>query len=260
MGADLRAGEDALARGDLVEAEAAFRRALERAPEDPDALYGLGWTWHLAGRPSQARAAFQQLVTLHPDSHLGYKGLGSVAMAEGQAQVARAQLDAALKRAPTDLAVRQSLGLVDLAQGRPTEALARFDALLTEEPDRAELHQARAEALLRLDRQEEAQRAAETAIACGGSARTRAVSHVTRARVLLARSAGRVDPQDCRGTAPPVYAWLEEADRTLDVAAALSATTPELAEARRLVRRRRAAVDDLCPGLRATMGKEFPGG
>lgn len=259
--ADVAAGQAALDRGDLPAAEAAWRRALDREPDHPEALYGLGWTWHLGGEADRARSAFDQLVAAHPESPLGYKGLGSVAMAEGNPTLAERRFEEALARAPEDLAVRHSLALLALSLGRAEEALTALDALIAEAPDRPELHQARAEALLRLGREEDALVAADAAVAAGGAPRVQVQARTTRARALVAVTAGRVRSEACAETAPPVYAWLEEADRTLDVAEAFGIRVPELVEARRMVRRRRAGVDDLCPGLRAGgVGKEFPDG
>jgi hypothetical protein len=67
--------------------------------------------------------------------------------------------------------------------------------------------------------------------------------------VLLKSSAGRIRAEDCAGTAPPVRAWLDEADRALDEAEALRTDVPDLPETRRAVRRQRMSVEDLCgPG------------
>jgi hypothetical protein len=73
---------------------------------------------------------------------------------------------------------------------------------------------------------------------------------VLRARVLLATSAGRVRPDDCEGTLPPVNAWLDAADTALDEADATGAKVPELVEVRRTVRAQRGAAQDACPGGR----------
>jgi predicted Zn-dependent protease len=253
VGGDLRAGREALDRGDLVAAEAAWRRVLDREPENDEALYGIGWTWHLAGKNDAARGAFQQLVALKPDSALGYKGLASLALADGNAAVAREGFEAALKRAPGDVAVRQGLGLAELAGGDPAKALTIFDDALVTDPSRAELYQARAEALLRLHRDEEALEASAKAVDAGGEPRVLAMSELTRARAILAVTAGRVDSAQCASTAPPVYTWLGEADQVLDRAEARGIDLPSLSETRRAVRRRRGVVDDTCPGLRASL-------
>lgn len=259
IGSDLDRGQRALDAGDLLTAERAFRSAVDADPGNVDALYGMGWTWHLAGQGDAARGVFEKIVALNPASPLGYKGLGSVALADGNLPEARSRFKAALDRAPDDIAILHSLALLELSAKDGAAALAAIDGLLVREPHRAEFHQARAEALLLLERGDDALAAATAAVEAGGTVRVRVLARVTRARALLLASAHRVDPAACATTAPPVYAWLDEADRMLDEATALQPAVPELATARRAVSRRRGAVDDACPGLRAP-GKGFPDG
>lgn len=250
IGGELRAGDAALNRSDLDAAESAYRAALAKDPQSAEALYGLGWTYHLAGQRDAARDAFQQCVRVHPESPLGYKGLGSVAMAEGQPAGARKQFELALERSPGDHRIRMSLALLDLSNGRHSEALAALDALIAEDPHQAEFQQARAEALLQLDRDDDALASADRAIELAGVPTTKANAHLSRARCLLALTGRRVDEQRCAETAPPVYAWLDEADRALDAAEATGVRLPALVNTRKEVRRRRGLVDDQCPGLR----------
>ncbi len=262
----IAAAQAALDRHDLVAAETAWRAVLAAQPGRAEALYGLGWTLHLAGEADLAREAFQQCVSAHPTSPLGHKGLGSAAMAAGNTTLARQRFQEALGLAPGDRAIRHSLALLDLATGEAAAAVAAFQALLAEDPDRGAFRQALAEALLADGQQEEALRAADAAVvATDRDDRVRALAQLTRARALLAVSAGRVDEADCVGTAPPVYAWLEEADRALDQAEATGVPLPDLVEARRSIRQRRGAVDDDCPGVRVGQaggeeGRNFPGG
>ena len=256
----------ALDRHDLVAAETAWRAVLAAQPGRVEALYGLGWTLHLAGEADLARESFQQCVAAHPTSPLGHKGLGSAAMAAGNTGLARQRFQEALGLAPGDHAIRHSLGLLDLATGETAAAVAAFQVLLAEDPGRGAFRQALAEALLADGQPEEALRAADAAVeAAERDNRVRALSLLTRARALLAVSAGRVDDADCVATAPPVYAWLEEADRALDQAEATGVPLPDLVEARRSIRQRRGAVDDDCPGVRVgqaagEIGRKFPDG
>jgi tetratricopeptide (TPR) repeat protein len=247
---DAREAQAALDRGDLVQAEAAWRRALDRDPEREDALYGLGWTLHLAGERELARGAFEQLDRAHPTSPLGQRGLGSVALSERNVVLARSRFEEALRRAPGDPAVRQSLALLALTTGDTATALAQLDTLVQEFPDRAELHLARAEALVAQKRFDEARAATDTALvhAADAAPRVRAQVGVVRARTLLAATAGRVQDDDCDGTAPPVLTWLDAADRALDEVEAGGVVVPELYGIRRAVRRQRLRVRELCPG------------
>lgn len=260
----MAAAQRALDASDLVTAEAAWRAVLADDPGRAEALYGLGWTLHLASETESAREAFQQCVDAHPESPLGYKGLGSVAMAEGNPTLARRRFEEALAHAPGDTAIRHSLALLDLSSGRAEAAVTAFEALAAEEPERGAFRQALGEALVAVGRPEEALDAATAAVRLSaGDARGRALAELTRARAILAATSGRVDPTDCAATAPPVYTWLEEADRALDEAEATGVPLPELVSARRAVRQRRGAVDDQCPGARVSaesLGRKLPDG
>jgi tetratricopeptide (TPR) repeat protein len=254
---NLETGKEALQRGDLVTAEAAWRAVLDKEPTHPEALYGLGWTWHLAGSEDAATEVFQRCIELHPELASCYRGLGSVAMAEGNLGAAKAKFEQALKLTPQDISIRHSLGLLELARGNGKAALEIFDALIAEAPERAELHQARAEALLSLKRSQEAVEAANKAVALAKEPRAKALALMTRSRALVVATVGREDRSRCQETAPPIYVWLEEAEKSLDEAIALGVPVPELTDARRSIQRRRGALDDLCPGVR--LGMEFPG-
>lgn len=252
--ADLREGEKAVAAGRPDLAEAAFRRALSRDPENERAMYGIGWAWHMAGEQDSAREAFTLLKEVHPESPLGYKGLGSVWMAEGNVPEARKAFEAAKERAgdgPEALKIEDELALLELGAGNGAAALAAFDQLVALDPDSAEFHWGRAESLLLVGRGEDALKAAGEAVDLapeGG--RVRGMALITRARTLLEVSGGRVDPARCAETAPPVYAWLDAADRDLDAAEAMGMDLPSVRGVRRTVLSRRGKVDDACPGLR----------
>lgn len=260
---DLREGEAAIAAGRPDLAEAAFRRALTRDPNNERAMYGIGWAWHMAGEEDEAREAFSLLAEVHPDSPLGYKGIGSVWMAQGNAKEARASFEVALAKAgdgPDALKIEDSLALLALSGRDGAAALAAFDALLLRDADRAEFHWGRAEALLLLNRGEEAMTEADEAVRCaeGTGARLQGMALITRARTLLEVSGGRVDAASCVQTAPPVYAWLAQADRDLDQAQALGMDLPSIQGVRRTVLDRRGKVDDACPGQRPLRMPEAP--
>jgi Flp pilus assembly protein TadD len=254
---DLEEGERAVANGRPDMAEAAFRRVLSAEPENEQAMYGIGWAWHMGGQDDQAREAFNLLQQIHPDSPLGYKGLGSVWMGEGNTKEARRSFEHALELAANRpdydaVPIENSLALVDLSSRNGEAALAAYDALVGKHPDRAEFHLGRAEALLMLGRNDDARIAAEDAVRrAPDEGVVRANSLVTRARALLAASGGRVNASDCKGTAPPVYAWLDAADHDLDQAESLGVAVPSIPNVRRSIRERRGGVDDTCPGVRA---------
>jgi Flp pilus assembly protein TadD len=239
-------GEAFLEADNLVGAEQEFRAALLDDPEDPRALYGLGWTYHLAGESGPAQDAFTQLVRFHPDNALGHRGLGSVRMARGDLPGAREALQTAVKLAPDDVRAGQSLALLELNAGDPTEALARIDAVVAREPQSSELLQTRAMILLRSGDAAAALAWSDKALDAATTPRQRATAGITRARAIMTESDGRVDADHCDG-APAVYAWLQAADTQLDVVELTGVHGMETSEARHEIRRRRGYVSGVCP-------------
>ena len=247
---DLRRGREALDRNDLEEAQAAFGRALADRPDDPDALYGLGWTSHVAGRREEARLAFERCIQAAPGSPLGFKGLGSVALAEGELVEAEAWFGEALDRAPGDRAVRNSLALVHLKAGRTQEALALYEALRHEDPADAALALGQAQAFVQAARLPEALAVVEAALAGRtAGARTAGLLHAMRARILVALTAGRIEPDRCAGTVPPVLTRLDAAAADLEEAAERGVPAEDLLSTRRLLLRRREEIGAACPGF-----------
>ena len=126
-----------------------------------DVCFGLG---DLAG----ARRAYEQALAAHPDGRLADRARFGL----GRTLAARKETDAALK-VLTELAekdnpafadkARYQIGQVQLAAGRFAEAVAAFEALERAAPQSplvAEARLGRAEALARLGRRDEAERAA----------------------------------------------------------------------------------------------------
>ncbi len=241
-------GEDAVREMELVDAERAFRSALSREPDNPRALYGLGWTYHLAGHHDEARETFERCIQVAPQSELGFKGLGSVALAEGNLDIAQGRFDQALQLAPGDPSVLNSLALLHIRAERYEQALEIYGALRVEGQLLPEAAIGQAEASLRLGRLDEALAVVDEALAHGGgSARQATLLYSLRARILHAFTTGRLDDQRCDVTAAPLLAWLDEADASLDQAEALALPLDSLAGVRREIHLRRKLVQRTCP-------------
>ncbi len=242
-------GELALQKDDLFSAEKEFRQALDINPEDPDALYGLGWTFHKAGERDAARDAFGQLVRLQPALAAGYRGLGSVLAGEGNLAGARDALAKALERAPQDPGANQSVALVDLAEGKAADSLARLDLLSQAGVHSSELSQARAAALVQLGRTEEAIAVAEDAVVIAESTIALAAARLTWVEAVLQHSDDRRDPERCEVIVPALGAWYDAADHVVDQVQASGALRVAAVGMRREVRRRRGWLEDTCvPG------------
>lgn len=104
-------GNAAAADEQHTEAEAAFRKALQRDPDDPRSHVGLGEALSGQRRNGEARAAFEQAVRLAPDQGGGHFKLGKLLLgiAASPAEAAGAQ--------------KHLLRAADLAGTMPPEAV-----------------------------------------------------------------------------------------------------------------------------------------
>ena len=89
----LESGRRAFETGDLLAAERSFRKALDQDSQSVDALYGLGWVYHLSGSGSRARDYFMRCLRIDSNDYRGYKGLGSLALGEGNFPIAMERLE-----------------------------------------------------------------------------------------------------------------------------------------------------------------------
>jgi tetratricopeptide (TPR) repeat protein len=241
-------GRQALDAHDLARAEALFRRATAADPSSLEALEGLGWTYLVAGQRDAARASFDRCAQLDPAGAGCLRGQAATAQAGGELGRARELLDQAVALAPQDPKVQSSLGLLELSQGQVEAAVPRFEDLVARFPESAEYRVGLIECRLRQGRHEEALEQVDLALALPSPPlRTRGLLHLLRARVLVALSSSRVDPERCAETAPPVLAWLDAAKAEVEAARATGVRLPTLGEVGRLVGRSRGLVEDACP-------------
>jgi tetratricopeptide (TPR) repeat protein len=161
----MKSAADAFAlfqRGDLAGAEAALRAALERAPEDTDALGVLGGVLHAKGDLAGAASILERAHALSPfDSQIAFN-CAAVLSALGRHAECVEVATAFLKLRPGDPEALLLLGASLGALGRHEAALTSFDQTGL---DRADVHARRAASLLRLGKTEDALTAA--ARACG---------------------------------------------------------------------------------------------
>ncbi|RME20784.1 MAG: hypothetical protein D6798_19680 [Deltaproteobacteria bacterium] len=240
---------DALDAHDLAAAEAEYRRALALDPAHLGALEGLGWTYLLAGQRAAARSSFERCVDLDDRAPGCLRGLAAVAMAEGDMARARQLLRRGMEVAPDDPGIQSSMGLLELASGEVDSAASRYESLVARFPDRAEYAVGLVEARLQQGRLDEALALVDEALAQEGTPRRYvATLHLLRARVLVASVAGRVDPERCAETAPPLLAWLDSAEESVAASQATGVAMPQVAVVRRSVGRARGLIEDACPG------------
>jgi tetratricopeptide (TPR) repeat protein len=83
-------------QGQLSEAEAEYKAAINLDSESTDSRYGLGQVYLNSERYSEAEAQFNKVVRLSPGSSIGYYGLGQTYRKMGNYSDALAQLDKAV--------------------------------------------------------------------------------------------------------------------------------------------------------------------
>jgi len=136
-------GDRRLRANDLVGAERAYQRALERDPHYPPAIYGKGWALYASGHEelrSPARQLFQRAIDYGPDFFGGYRGIGVLFLEEGKVGPAERFLRDAYERAPAEPGVLESLGQLYLRAGRLDEARTLFQGAIEAAPNRGEFH------------------------------------------------------------------------------------------------------------------------
>ncbi|HEX8794909.1 MAG TPA: tetratricopeptide repeat protein [Polyangiaceae bacterium] len=151
------AGAQALARGDLESAEASLAVAIEYSPRFVEAWVNLGYVELRRGNFDQARRDFLKARALNRDLPAPHHGLGVLAEAQGDGPAAEAFYRDALKVDPGFGPARANLARRLFGRGQYENAREQFQRLREVEPGAAEGWAGEAEALLRLDREAEAE-------------------------------------------------------------------------------------------------------
>jgi tetratricopeptide (TPR) repeat protein len=131
----------ALQRQDLrVEATAAYRRAVELAPELAEAHAALGELLILAAEDEEAARCFRRAAAADPDTVAGRFNLAKACILETNFSEAETQLRQALAREPQNDLLTKYLGDVLARQGRFDEAGEAFDRTLELNPRHVKAH------------------------------------------------------------------------------------------------------------------------
>ena len=134
----LERGLEALHRGDLVAAEGHLEAALQRSPDDPFVLEGLGAVYAKTDRPARAETAFRHALRGRPDAIGSLLGLAAVLMETGRLDEAATIVDAVSRGAPGNRAALVKRALIDVRRGRAEAAEETARRVLAEEPHHAE--------------------------------------------------------------------------------------------------------------------------
>jgi Flp pilus assembly protein TadD len=151
------------------EAEAAYTRLLALSPGDPDAYLNLANNAVRRGQFDRGIELFGRAIAVSPDFlfahyHLGHtlKFLGRRAPAEAEYQKVLGLPAKTPREAMARVDALYQIGSMDLAGGDAARAEGRFAEVIRVAPDHIAAHWGRAQALLRLGRNEEARAEIET--------------------------------------------------------------------------------------------------
>jgi tetratricopeptide (TPR) repeat protein len=117
------------------EAEADLKRALQLAPDQPEALNFLGYSWVSKGKNlSEGLALLQKAVSLRPDSGYIIDSLGWAQFQLGEYATAVDTLESAVSMAPEDPELNEHLGDAYWRVGRRIEARFQWTRALGQNP------------------------------------------------------------------------------------------------------------------------------
>jgi tetratricopeptide (TPR) repeat protein len=153
-----RAGATAMAAGDLETAEARIALALEYNPRFTEAWVNLGLIEEQRGNFERANRDFVKARDLNPDLPAPHHALGLLAQREGRDAEAETHYRAALKVDPGFAPARINLGRLLFERGAVEEAREHFLRMTQVAPEFPEGWTGLCEALLRLDREDDARR------------------------------------------------------------------------------------------------------
>lgn len=149
--------------GDHEGARAAFDGAVERAPSDPDALLGRGLTRAATGELAMAVEDFRRAAELAPNDAEPLLALGDLQRDLGEHEAAVATYREAIDREDADAASWLKLGNVLVLLEDYEGAATAFDEAIERAPELAAAHNGRGAALMHVSRAEEARAELERA-------------------------------------------------------------------------------------------------
>jgi protein O-GlcNAc transferase len=124
--------------GNLQEAIACYRRALNLQPEYAEAYYGLGRAQVGLRRLDEAAASLRHALRLKPDYADAHFSLGNVLADKGEQAEAAACYRRTLQWRPNYVQALNNLGTTQLNEGKPNDAAASYQRALQIKPDYVE--------------------------------------------------------------------------------------------------------------------------
>lgn len=152
--------------GELERAEAAFQQVTEvdRTGRAAKAYFQLGYVRVRLDRYEQATRAYRDAIRIRPDYAEARNNLALALEDQGDVAGAIHELEKGLRLAAGVPSLAFNLGRLYAARDRLEDAVRAFDRAIAADPAMRKAHVARAEALLRLGRKEQAAEAYERAL------------------------------------------------------------------------------------------------
>jgi tetratricopeptide (TPR) repeat protein len=124
-------------QGRLAQAEALYRRALEKDPKHPDTLHLLGMAAYQAGQLERAVELIGRAIAVHGTQASYHLNLGAVLQAQGKIDEAAECYERAIAIMPNYVDAHYNLGLARQRQGRLEEAIECHQRVVGLKPDHA---------------------------------------------------------------------------------------------------------------------------
>ena len=121
--------------GSSDEAETLYRRILESAPTNLNALHFLGLLCHQQDRRTEAAELIERIITLDPQNADAHNNLGNVLEGMGNASEAEACYRRAIALRPSHAPAHNNLGVVLMARRQVAEAVESYHRAVELEPN-----------------------------------------------------------------------------------------------------------------------------
>ena len=126
-----------LTAGKIKEADSVIHETLEKAPDNPDALYNLAMLESLKNNPSEEEKALNRLLAVKPNDARALSSRGELYLTEKNYKKAEQDFDKSLKLDQNNLVARSGYGNLLLREKKYSKASAQFDKLIDKNPDYA---------------------------------------------------------------------------------------------------------------------------
>jgi Flp pilus assembly protein TadD len=127
-------------QGDLKGAAAAFQKAADADPQNPDGWVNIGRALVQEGDTGGARIVLDRALALKPDLARANFFYARILKEEGKYDDAIARLRSVLAQYPRDRVVRNEAGRILFLQKKYSEAVAEFDQTLSIDPEDLQAH------------------------------------------------------------------------------------------------------------------------